>query len=105
MDQVNGRVVAFQVSPITRQEVQKLGVTGPYSGDLDLVSQRIGALVAPCFHQPRLVLAFFDLKPSRFNQAYEAAAVEQDVLRLASLAREEAAASKIPVAGEVATIP
>ena len=105
MDQVDQRIVKLHARAITHRLVQKVGATDPSSGDLDLVSQWIGALVAPCFYESGVVLEYFELKPPRFNRASEAAAVEQDVLRLASLACEEAAASQIPVAGEVATIP
>ncbi len=123
MDQVNERVVKFHTRALTRQQVQKFGATELYSGDLDVVSQRIGELVRPRLLEAGINLEFFELKRPRFNPAYEeaieaqqiareqietraneAAAAEQEALRVANLAEGDAEAERIRAAGEAEAI-
>jgi regulator of protease activity HflC (stomatin/prohibitin superfamily) len=122
-DQVNERVVKFHARSITRQQVQKYGATELYSGDLDLVSQQMFELVAPRLAEAGVELEFFELKRPRFNEAYEdaieaqqiareqietrqneAAAAEQEAIRVANLAEGESQAQQIRAAGEAAAI-
>ena len=123
MDQVNERVVKFHARSITRQQVQKFGATQLYSGDLDVVSRQIGDLVRPRLEEAGVMLEYFELKRPRFNPAYEeaieaqqiareqietraneAAAAEQEALRVANLAEGDAQAERIRAAGEAEAI-
>ena len=123
MDQVNERVIKFHARAVTRQQVQKFGATELYSGDLDIVSQQIGGLVAPRLEESGVLLEYFELKRPRFNETYEeaieaqqiareqietraneAAAAEQEAQRVANLAQGEAEAQQIRAGGEATAI-
>lgn len=122
-NEVNERVIKFHTRALTRQQVQKLGATELYSGDLDRVGRQIGDLLRPRFEESGVTMEYFELKRPRFNGAYEeaiegqqiareqietraneAAAAEQEAQRVANLARGEAEAQQIRAGGEATAI-
>lgn len=122
-DRVNESVVKFHTRAITRQQVQKFGATELYSGDLDIVSRQLGDLVRPRLEEAGVELEFFELKRPRFNESYEAAieaqqiareqietraneaaAAEQEAIKVANLAEGDSQAQQIRAAGEAAAI-
>lgn len=122
-NEVNERVIKFHTRSITRQQVQKLGATELYAGDLDLAGTAIGDLLRPRFEESGVELEYFELKRPRFNETYEdaieaqqiareqietreneAAAAEQEAQRVANLARGDAEAEQIRAAGEATAI-
>ncbi len=123
MPLVNERVVKFHARTIARQQVQKYTSAQLYSGDLDLVSATMAALLKPRFEESGIVLEYFELKRPRFQPAYEEAieakqvareqietraneakAAEQEALRVANLAQGDADAELIRAKGEAQAI-
>lgn len=123
MNEVNERAVKFHARSISRQQVQKFTATELYSGELDLFSQQVGELLRPRFEASGVMLEYFEMKRPRFQPSYEeaieaqqvareqietraneAAAAEQEALRVANLARGESEAQQIRAAGEATAI-
>jgi len=123
MTEVNERAVKFHARSISRQQVQKFTATELYSGELDLFSEQVGNLLRPRFDASGVMLEYFEMKRPRFQPSYEeaieaqqvareqietraneAAAAEQEALRVANLARGESEAQQIRAGGEATAI-